>query len=191
MVKCFFLDSVILVGYFDNVGLFCGSRDQFYALGPGNETVYCTLSGNICSGQIFWLTIITLFLGISFTYFYQQTFVWAAIHAVFLFWAVNFPFSYRQQLHLSMRIRYAHAISILLALILPLPGSLIQLKDGFVNTQNPPNFCIGRNLNYIFYFTIIPLSLLVGITSCLFAITSWKIFKVNRNYKQRCNGFVT
>ncbi len=36
---------VIIVGYFDNTKLFCGSRDQLYTIGPGNETAFCTLSG--------------------------------------------------------------------------------------------------------------------------------------------------
>ena len=37
--------AVTMVGFFDNTRLFCGSQDHIYAVGPGNETVYCTLSG--------------------------------------------------------------------------------------------------------------------------------------------------
>ncbi len=35
--------------------------------------------------------------------------------------------------HVSGRIRYAHIISVVLAVVLPLPGPLIQLKDGYIS----------------------------------------------------------
>ena len=127
--------------------------------------------------------------GISFNYFLQQTFIWALLHAVFLFWGVNFPYSYRH-LRISGRIRHAHIISVLLALILPLPGALAPLKDGFLTTPNPPVFCIGRNIDFVFYFTALPLSFVGGAISCLFALTSWKIFKVGRLNRAGWGGTV-
>lgn len=35
-----------MIGFVDNKKLFCGLRDQIYAVGPGNETAYCTFTGS-------------------------------------------------------------------------------------------------------------------------------------------------
>ena len=39
--------GVILVGFFDNAALFCGSRDFVYSIEEGNQTAYCTLTGGL------------------------------------------------------------------------------------------------------------------------------------------------
>ncbi len=92
--------------------------------------------------------------------------VWTALHIAFLFWGVSFPFSYRQ-LTISGRIHYAHIISVLLALLLPLPGALVPLKEGFVITHYPTIACIGRNADYNYYLLILPICIILGVTSCL------------------------
>lgn len=111
------------------------------------------------------------------TYCLYQSCVWATLYAVILFWGVAFPFSYRQ-LKISGRIRYAHVISILLALILPLTSALIPLKNGFVSTRNPTIACVGRSTDLLYYTFILPLSIFLGITSFLHMLTFWIIFKV-------------
>ena len=103
--------------------------------------------------------------------------MWAVLHAIFLFWGVKFPFNYRK-LQLYGKIRYAHIISVLLALIFPLVTALIPLRDGFLSTRNPTLACLGRNTDYIYATLILPLSLAFGATSCLLVLTFWIIFKV-------------
>ena len=115
--------------------------------------------------------------GTVFHYCLQQVCLWALLHAVFLFWGVAFPFSYRQ-LRVTKRIRYAHVISVLLAVILPLPGALVPLKDGFVSTRNPTLTCVGRNTDHVYYTLILPLSIVIGISSYLLLLTTWTILKV-------------
>ncbi len=100
-------------------------------------------------------------------------------HAIFLFWAVKFPFSYRQ-LRISGRIRYAHVISVLLALIIPLPGALFYLKSGFLSPRNPPLICFGAGTDHGYYTFTLPISISLGSTSCLLMLTFWKIFKVGK-----------
>lgn len=116
-------------------------------------------------------------IGFVFNYCLEQVSIWAVLHATFLFWGVRFPFSYRQ-LKVRNKVRSAHIISVLLAVVVPLPAGLIHLRDGFVFTSNPSNGCTGRNLDLTFYTTVIPVSIIVGITACLLVVVLWILFKV-------------
>ena len=107
----------------------------------------------------------------------MQVCAWAVLHSFFLFWGVAFPFSYRQ-LRIQKKIRYAHIISVILALIIPLPSALIPLKDGYTFARAPVFACVGRNLDITYYTFLIPISILIGMTSCLMVLILWKIFKV-------------
>ena len=116
-----------------------------------------------------------------YNYCIEQFCVWSMFHAAFLFWSVNFPFSYRQ-LRISGRIHYAHIISVLLALTLPLPGALVHLKDGYLIAFNfnPTIFCAGRNADYNYHTFYLPLSVFLCVTSCLLVLTCWTLFKVGK-----------
>ena len=103
--------------------------------------------------------------------------MWAVLHATFLFWAVRFPLSYRQ-LKTSGRIRYAHIISVVLAVIGPLVVPCISLRDGYSSISASTISCRGRNFELVYYATILPGSFLVGATSCLLVVIFWTIFKV-------------
>ena len=116
-------------------------------------------------------------LGIVFSYGLEQVCVWGVLHAIFLFWAVVFPFNYRQ-LKLSGRMRYAHIICIVLAVVIPLPAGLVHLKDGYVAAFTPTIICTGRNTDYTYYTIVIPLSIIMCILSCLLLVIVWTIFKV-------------
>lgn len=135
------------MGFSDNKKLFCGSRDQIYAIGPGNETAFCTISGiivyNCQSASLVYDHALVHHTGIIYYYGYGQMTVLTFLNATFVFWGVAFPFSYRQ-LHESGRIRYAHIIGVLLALTLPL-GELVLLKHGLSSVRNPKIYCVGRN----------------------------------------------
>ena len=103
--------------------------------------------------------------------------VWAVLQAVFMFWSVAYPFSFRQ-LKITGKIRYAHIISILLALLIPLPSAFTQLAGGSVFTTNLVVPCLGRNRNYIYYTFILPISLLLGGGLVLLMLVIWILFKV-------------
>ena len=112
-----------------------------------------------------------------FYYTILQTFIWAFLHAFFLFWGVYFPFSYRK-LQMSGQVRYAHIASILVALVVPLLPALLPLKDGFLNTRNPSLACLGRNSDYTYFLLVLPLSIIGCSIACLMILTFWKILNV-------------
>ena len=127
-------------------------------------------------------------IGIVFNYCLLQGLTWTVLHAVFLFWGVNFPFSYRQ-LQISGKMRHAHIISVLLALTIPLPSGLLPLKDGHLSIYNPTFVCNGRNTTVTYYTFILPLSIIIGVAACLQALTIWTIFKVKYGlvFSMMCN----
>ena len=93
--------------------------------------------------------------------------MWGLLHAVFLFWAVVFPFSYRS-LKLSGRIRYTHIFCVVLAVIVPLPAALAHLKDGYVINFTPTLVCTGRSEDYNFYTVVLPLSIILYMCHVVF-----------------------
>ena len=108
------------------------------------------------------------------------------IHTVFLFWSVVFPFNYRK-FRMSGRIRHAHIISVVLAVVIPIPAPLIHLKDGYEFTSSfPAVHCIPRNVGLTFYTMVIPISILLCITTYLRVLIIWTIFKVNKQLQPLC-----
>ena len=151
-----------IVGFFNNAGLFCSSKDLLNTIPKGKETPFCTL----CT------------IGFVFLYTSGQVYVWAVLHGTLLMWAVRFPISYRL-LKDSGRIQYAHIISVILAVLVPLVPPCISLRDGYLGIASPSLFCGGRNLDTTYYAAILPISFLVGTASCLLVFIFWTIFKVN------------
>ena len=96
-----------------------------------------------------------------------------------------FPLSFRQ-LKSSGRIHYAHIISVVLAMVIPLPFSLIHLEGGLIILRSPPIVCFGRDSDYSIYLFVLPLCVAMTIMSCLLVLTFWTILKV---YHQGCNIF--
>ena len=116
-------------------------------------------------------------IGIGLVYSLEQICILAVLHTVFLYWGVAFPISYRQ-FKISERIRYAHITCVVVAVVIPIPGGLIHLKDGFIAVGNPSSVCVGRNLDYSFYTFVIPISVTLAANICLVVLTIWTIFKV-------------
>ena len=113
-----------------------------------------------------------------FSYGLQQITMWGGLHATFLFWAVVFPFSYRQ-LKLSGRMRYAHIISVILAVVVPIPAALVHLLiDGYSASFSPTITCNGRNQDVTYYTFILPSSIIMCVITCLLVAIVWTIFKV-------------
>ena len=113
-----------------------------------------------------------------FNYCLMQFSLWAAIQALFTFWSVVYPFGFRQ-LKLSGRIRYAHIISIVLAVVIPLPAAVIHLGgDGVMNITSSVIPCLGNNTDYTFYSFILPVSIIMIFTMCSLLFIIWTLFKV-------------
>lgn len=115
--------------------------------------------------------------GVVFSYTLEQICVWTTLHALFLYWGIAFPFSYRH-LRISGKLRTAHIICVLLGLIIPLSAALIPLIDGHIVTVHPTLACGVRNTDITFYTFILPLSILLAGTTCLLALMFWTIFRV-------------
>ena len=115
--------------------------------------------------------------GIVFSYVLVQTVVWAVLDAVFFFWAIVAPFSYRQ-FKLSGKIRIAHIISVLLGLLVPLPSGLLPLVDGHTQFFSIVYYCTATNENYIYYTLTLPISIFAGISTFIQIYITWTIFKV-------------
>ena len=111
-----------------------------------------------------------------FTYILEQISILLLLHAIFLFWGVAFPFHYRK-LKVNKHLRYAHIITVVLALVVPLLAALVPLKDGFIITSQPTLVCGGRNTDIIYYTFILPASILLAATSILLVLMFWTIFK--------------
>ena len=116
-------------------------------------------------------------VGVIFNYCSTQLCMWLVIHVTFLFLAIKFPFWYRQ-FKLSGRIKYAHGVVVLLALMVPVPGALLPLRDGYFAARNPTIICTGRSTEYRYYTYVLPISVILGTTKYLLILTCWKIIKV-------------
>ena len=113
-----------------------------------------------------------------FSYALVQTGVWAVLDAVFFFWAIVAPFSYRQFKEFSGKVRIAHIISVLLGLLVPLPSGLLFLVDGNTPSFSIVLYCAQADENYIYYTLTLPLSIFAGISTFIQIYTTWTIFKV-------------
>ena len=112
-----------------------------------------------------------------------QITVWTILQAMFMFWSVAYPFRFRQ-LKITGNIRYAHIISILLALLIPLPSAFIQLVDGSVFVTSLVLPCLGRSVDYIYYTFILPDSLLIMCEVITLVFIIWILFKVSATCQQ-------
>ena len=119
----------------------------------------------------------TTFPGFVFIYLLGQTSMWGLIHGIFLLWAVRDPFGFRR-LKKTGRIRYAHIICVAMAVVLPLVAPCALLRDGYINTATPSQVCVGRSFSVTYYALILPVSFIVGLTSCLLSLFFWTLFKV-------------
>ena len=130
------------------------------------------------------------FLGFVFNYNIQQIPLWGLIHAVFLVWVVRDPFGYRRSVK-NGRMRYAHIISVVLAVVIPLFGPCILLRDGYVVTSFPSLVCVGRNLDVTYYTIILPVCLIAATMSSLLLVFFWTMFKVHRTTDSYTCSYIT
>ena len=95
-----------------------------------------------------------------------------------MYWSIRYPLNFRA-VKISGKIRHIHALSITLAVILPLPAALIHLKGGFLITANPALICAGRNTDYTYFTFILPMSVVLAMATCIMMLIVWTVFKVS------------
>ena len=115
--------------------------------------------------------------GIVAVYLLLKIMLLVTFHAVGLSWGIIFPFHYRR-FKTHGRIKYIHASTVVLGLVLPAIPALLHLIHGYTIGIDLHSTCIGRNESITYYFVTFPTSILLAVTTSLFAILLWKIFKV-------------
>lgn len=109
------------------------------------------------------------------SYLLVQIFLWGAFHGLGLTWGLVFPFHYRR-FKTGGKLKYIHAITVTLGLVLPAISALLPLIEGY--TLNQTTNCVGRNRAVTFFITILPISVLLAVASTSLIILLWTIFKV-------------
>ena len=115
--------------------------------------------------------------GITNSYTFIQISLWRTFHTLGLCWSIAFPFHYRRS-KTEVRIKYIHAFTVVLGLVLPAIPALLPLIDGYSIVPGPLNLCLGRNIAITYFTTILPVSILVATSMSLLVFMFWKIFKV-------------
>ena len=120
---------------------------------------------------------IIMYAGIVDTYGIVQLSLWVAFHALGLCWGIVFPFHYRR-FKIEGRIKYIHASTVVLALVLPAVPALLHLINGYSISPGPIVNCLGRNVSITYFTTILPVSVLLAMATSVLVILFWKILKV-------------
>ena len=121
---------------------------------------------------------VCLLLGIIFMYGIAQLGLFVLFHAVGLCWGIAFPFHYRR-FQAEEKLKYIHITTVLIALLLPSVPALLHLKEGYSVSNTPTTVCFGRSMAVTFFSLILPLSIILAITTSIFVIMFWIILKVN------------
>ena len=100
------------------------------------------------------------FAGIAVHYAIVQISTWIMVFAVFFYWGVQSPLSYRRH-KVSRWFLYAHIASIVLGLILPLPAGFLPLRYGYIIDDVPVIACSGTNTDATYYTFTLPITILV------------------------------
>ena len=115
--------------------------------------------------------------GIVGVYLLVQITLLVTFHALGLCWGIMFPFHYRR-FKAYDRIKYIHASTVVLGLVLPAIPALLHLIDGYTIGLGHRSVCVGRDMSLNYFFVTLPISILVAVTTSVFVILLWKIFKV-------------
>ena len=115
--------------------------------------------------------------GIVYSYGFLQMSLWTVFHVIALFWGLRFPFHYRK-VKLDGYIKYIHIVSVVVAVLAPLIPALPPLKDGFIATGTPPLLCSVRNADYTYYLLILPISILLAVSTSFLVLIFWTVLKV-------------
>ncbi len=127
--------------------------------------------------KFLYYVLCSLFFSASFTrYFLIQTAYALFLFTVFLFWGVVFPFHYKLA-KMNGRVKYAFIVAVLICLLFPLI-SLVLLEDGYFVGNFWLNRCTARDGLTFYIVSILCTGVLLWISSVLFVLIIWSIFKV-------------
>lgn len=121
--------------------------------------------------------VLSIIIGVLFSYTTLQLMLWTAFLAVTLLWATTCPDSYARSKKAG-HLRLLHYLSIVVAGVVPMVTSLIQLEVGFRRAGVPPIVCLGRNKSYVYYSLSLTLSVVGVISSAGLVIAAWTFMKV-------------
>ena len=76
------------------------------------------------------------------------------------------------------RIKYIHAFSVVLGLVLPAIPALLHLIYGYSITIGPISVCVVRNIGVSYFTLTLPISILMAMATSSLVILFWKLFKV-------------
>ncbi len=129
-----------------------------------------------------------------FTYTLMQLATWWLIHTTALFWKISFPFHSRS-FQMSHKIKYLHAASIIVGIVIPLVPVIASVADsavdynpstnvsflnsglGFAQTRFPPILCTGNDGDVVFYSVVLPIDMALAVGCTLLIYIFWIIHK--------------
>ena len=88
-----------------------------------------------------------------------------------------FPFHYRR-FKSSGRIKYIHASTLTLCLVLPAIPALLLVIHGYAVMPGPFEFCVPLNIDIAYFTLALPVCILMAVTTSVFIILFWRILKV-------------
>lgn len=103
--------------------------------------------------------------------------LWTAILSTVLLWALACPGSYTRSKEAG-HLRLLHTLSVVVAVVIPIVASLIQLEVGFRRVGVPPVLCLGRDESYLYYSLSLPLSVVGVVPAVGLVIIGWTLIKV-------------
>ena len=98
-------------------------------------------------------------------------------YCIFLCWGTVFPFNYKDAKS-SGNLKYVFVSSVIMCFLFPMV-SLVVLKDGYYAANYYLAACTARNPTDFYVTYTLHLSLVMWITTSLFVVIIWTIFKVN------------
>ena len=104
--------------------------------------------------------------------------LWTVFLAMSLMWMGTCPKSYARSKEAG-HFRLLHILSIVVALMVPIVASLIQLEVGFRRVGFPPIVCLGRSESYLYYALSLPISVMGVAPSAGLVIIGWMLIKVD------------
>ena len=110
-------------------------------------------------------------------YVAAQVTLLATFHALGLGWSIFFPFHYRR-FKVNERIKYIHAATLVLSLVVPAIPALLPLIHGYTVISGSSELCVVRDIDSTYYTLVLPISILMATATSVLIILFWRLFKV-------------
>ncbi len=133
------------------------------------------------------------------TYVVFQLSIWWLIHTIMLTYSIRYPFQAQMVLVKGRKRTTLHMICVVLGMLLPMAPILASVADytvdvekhtagqsvtsihgfGFGAPDYPPIICTAINKDIIFYSSIVPMGVVLGIGGSVLTVCVWLIQKVS------------